>query len=200
MVGGVGPQPEGRGGNMANEAAGDGAASKRKTSRLVMLALAGVVVLAGAGVGGAWALGLFGGANAAAGSGGGAAPAGDGAGPAAAGGGDGHRQAAADPAIEPVFVDLPQLLVNLVSESGGTRFLKLSLAVEVADQATAERIDKLAPRIVDSFQLYLRTLTPKELRGPGSMFRLKEDLHVRIHQAIEPAEVRDVLFKEMLVQ
>jgi len=90
--------------------------------------------------------------------------------------------------------------VNLVSDGGGSRFLKLALAVEVDDQSTAERIERLAPRIVDSFQLYLRTLTPADLRGPGSMFRLKEDLHVRIHEAIAPAEVRDVLFKEMVVQ
>jgi flagellar FliL protein len=78
--------------------------------------------------------------------------------------------------------------------------LKLSLAVEVDDERVGERVTSLSPRIVDSFQLYLRTLTPAELQGPGSMFRLKADLHVRIHEAIQPARVRDVLFKEMLVQ
>ncbi len=180
---------------MTDEAAGDGAASKTK-SKLLLIALVGVVVLVGAGVGGAWALGLFGGAAPSAQDGGTAA---DGASAAEQGGG-GDDAGAAAPAGDPIFVDLPQLLVNLVSDDGGTRFLKLSLAVEVTDERTAERIDQLAPRIVDSFQLYLRTLTAAELRGPGSMFRLKEDLHVRIHRAIAPAEIRDVLFKEMLVQ
>jgi len=180
---------------MTDEAAGDGVASKTR-SKLPLIALVGVVVLVGAGVGGAWALGLFGG-DASSAQGGGASANGAAASEQAAGGDD---EAAAAPAGDPIFVDLPQLLVNLVSDDGGTRFLKLSLAVEVTDERTAERIDQLAPRIVDSFQLYLRTLTAAELRGPGSMFRLKEDLHVRIHRAIAPAEVRDVLFKEMLVQ
>ncbi|NBB70720.1 MAG: flagellar basal body protein FliL [Alphaproteobacteria bacterium] len=180
---------------MTDEAAGDGAASKTK-SKLPLIALVGVVVLAGAGVGAAWALGLFAAAAPSA-QGGAAAADGAAASEQAAGGDDGGAGA---PAGDPIFVDLPQLLVNLVSDDGGTRFLKLSLAVEVTDERTAERIDQLAPRIVDSFQLYLRTLTAAELRGPGSMFRLKEDLHVRIHRAIAPAEVRDVLFKEMLVQ
>lgn len=169
-------------------------------AKLAVIAVVGVLVLAGAGVGAAWALGLFGGGAAtnAAADATGEAP----ATPAGATGDAGGEQAAqgAEPEADPIFVDLPHLLVNLVSEGGGTRFLKLSLAVEVADEDTAARIERLSPRIVDSFQLYLRTLTAAELRGPGSMFRLKEDLHVRIHQAIEPAEVRDVLFKEMLVQ
>ena len=101
---------------------------------------------------------------------------------------------------EPVFVDLPQMLVNLAGGDGRPRFLKLGVAVEVGDPLVAERIQQLSPRIVDSFQMYLRTLTPDELQSPGAMFRLKEDLHVRIHQAIQPLRVTDVLFKEMLVQ
>ena len=173
------------------------AATAKPKSKLVILAAVGALVLTAGGLGGAWALGLFGG---------GAAPAAPNAAPSGDAGGEANdkpaepnaRQAAK--ADDPTFVDLPQLLVNLVSEDGGSRFLKLSLAVEVHDERTAERIDKLSPRIVDSFQLYLRTLTPGELRGPGSMFRLKEDLHVRLQEAIAPAEVEDVLFKEMLVQ
>ncbi len=181
----------------AEEAAGEAAPTPKKKSKLLVVALAGVVVLALAGLGGAWAAGVFGGGEDE------AAAAGDTA-EGDTGADDTDAQATADGADgaaggKPVFVDLPKMLVNLVSDSG-TRFLKLSIAVEVDDPATAERIEQLSPRIVDSFQLYLRTLRPEELRGPGSMFRLKEDLHVRIHQAIEPATVRDVLFKEMLVQ
>jgi flagellar FliL protein len=186
---------------MADEAAGDGAGSKSR-SKLLILTVVGGVLLVGGGAAGAWMLGLVGGtsAPATAAADGETAHGDGGAGAAAAPTGAGGGGHGGEAGAEPIFVDLPHLLVNLVSDTGGTRFLKLSLAVEVGDQKTADRIDKLAPRIVDSFQLYLRTLTPDELRGPGSMFRLKEDLHVRIHRAIAPAEVRDVLFKEMLVQ
>jgi len=170
------------------------ATTAKAKSRLVLVAAVGLVVLVAGGLGGAWALGVFAGTAATAAADDAAAGAAD-----ARDGNGGGRDDAAATAV-PIFVDLPQLLVNLASEGGGTRFLKLALAVEVADPRTAERIEQLTPRIVDSFQLYLRTLTAEELRGPGSMFRLKEDLHVRIHQAIEPARVRDVLFKEMLVQ
>lgn len=196
---------------MADDATADAKAKPaKKSSKLLLFIALGAVLLIGGAVGGAFALGLFGGGEAVAeaetdddhapadekGEPHAAAPA---AGKASgADAGDGKDGAGS--AGEPVFVDLPQLLVNLVVAEGRPRFLKLSLAVEVDDTSTADRVKQLSPRIIDSFQLYLRTLTPQELQGPGSMFRLKEGLHVRIHQAIEPARVRDVLFKEMLVQ
>ncbi len=189
---------------MAEDAETDTAPAPKKSKLPLILAAVGILVLIGGGVGAAFAFGLFGGGAV------------EHASDADAHGDDGHGEddhAAHAPADAhdgaqasghhdgtPVFVDLPQILVNLVVEGGRPRFLKLSLAVEVDDSGTADRIHQLSPRIVDSFQLYLRTLTPNELQGPGSMFRLKEDLHVRIHRAIEPARVRDVLFKEMLVQ
>jgi flagellar protein FliL len=191
--------------------AAEAAPAKGKSKKKLLLVVVGVVVLLGGGLGGAFALGLFGGGEAeeataddhgapAGGAHGDAhpAPAANGDGHAAATQNDGHGGGA--PAGAPVFVDLPQLLVNLSVGDGRPRFLKLSIAVEVDDQVTADRIGQVSPRIVDSFQMYLRTLTPAELQTPGAMFRLKEDLHVRIHQAIEPMRVADVLFKEMLVQ
>ena len=53
---------------------------------------------------------------------------------------------------------------------------------------------------MDSFQLYLRALTPEDLNGASGLYRLKEELLARVNAAIGRAEVRDLLFKEMLVQ
>ena len=56
------------------------------------------------------------------------------------------------------------------------------------------------PRVMDSFQLYLRALTVEEVRGAAGMQRLKEELIARVNLAIEPTQVSAVLLKEMLVQ
>jgi flagellar FliL protein len=173
----------------------------KSRTKLLIIAAAAVVLLGGAGAT-VFALGVFGGGDEAAASSEAADAHGDAHGATAdaahgSAAGDGHG---APVAPAPVFVDLPQMLVNLAVGDGRPRFLKLSIAVEVESPAAAERVSQLSPRIVDSFQMYLRTLTPTELQSPGAMFRLKEDLHVRIHQAIEPLQVADVLFKEMLVQ
>jgi len=99
-----------------------------------------------------------------------------------------------------VFVDLPDLLLNLNVTGKRLRFLKVVTALEVANEETAEVVRQMTPRILDNMHLYFRSVRPEELAGPDGVYRIKEDLLVRVNDTIEPASVRDVLIKEMLVQ
>ena len=56
------------------------------------------------------------------------------------------------------------------------------------------------PRVIDNFQTYLRELRLDDLKGSAGMYRLREELLVRVNAAAAPAKIKDVLFKEMLVQ
>ena len=47
---------------------------------------------------------------------------------------------------------------------------------------------------------YLRAMRPEELQGSEGVYRIKEELLARTNDAIRPAQVRDVLVREMLVQ
>ncbi len=98
------------------------------------------------------------------------------------------------------FVDLPDIIVNLDTGGQRLRFLKLKVALEVASAQDAERVLQLSPRVMDSFQLYLRALTPEDLNGATGLYRLKEELLARVNVAVGTTQVRDLLFKEMLVQ
>ena len=40
----------------------------------------------------------------------------------------------------------------------------------------------------------------EDLRGSAGMIRLKEELLRRVNISVQPIEVQDILFKEMLVQ
>ena len=105
------------------------------------------------------------------------------------------------PEVKPaVFFDMPELLVNL--NTGGKRvsFLKLSIALELNDPTDVPKIQLLMPRLIDSFQVYLRELRLEDLRGSAGVYRLREDLLGRVNEAAKPVQVKDVLFKEMLVQ
>ena len=99
-----------------------------------------------------------------------------------------------------VFVDMPDLIVNLQSDGPRMRFLKLRVSLEVAGEPTAQTVRQLMPRVMDSFQIYLRALDVEEVRGAAGMQRLKEELIARVNLAIEPTQVSAVLLKEMLVQ
>lgn len=99
-----------------------------------------------------------------------------------------------------VYVDLPDLLVNLKSTDRNSSYLKLSIALEVKGQAQADAIKTMMPRVTDSFQVYLRELRIDDLSGSAGMFRLKEELLRQVNTTIAPLKINDVLFKEMLVQ
>jgi len=111
-------------------------------------------------------------------------------------------EAAATPAPPKpsVFFDLPDLLVNLNSTGRKASFLKISISLDLEDQADTARIQAVMPRIIDNFQVYLRELRVEDLRGSGGIYRLREELLARVNAAASPAKVKDVLFKEMLVQ
>ncbi len=109
--------------------------------------------------------------------------------------------AAPAPAAKPsVFFDLPDLLVNLNSTGRKASFLKISISLDLEEQADTARIQAVMPRIIDNFQVYLRELRVEDLRGSGGIYRLREELLARVNSAASPVKVKDVLFKEMLVQ
>jgi flagellar protein FliL len=99
-----------------------------------------------------------------------------------------------------IFYDLPEMLVNLNSTGRRPNFLKIQVSLELTSDAAVENLKVLSPRIVDNFQVYLRELRVEDLRGSAGIYRLREELLARVNSAVRPTKVKDVLFKEMLVQ
>lgn len=99
-----------------------------------------------------------------------------------------------------LFYDVPEMLVNLNSTGPKPTYLKIKLSLEVERQSAIAELDTKLPRVIDNFQVYLRELRLEDLNGSAGMFRLKEELLFRVNSALYPTQVKDVLFKEMLVQ
>lgn len=114
--------------------------------------------------------------------------------------GDGTANRAGRPGEESVYYDLDEILVNLNTGERQARYLRAKITLELPNQAALEAIKRNMPRVIDQFQVYMRELSPEDLNGAAGMFRLKEELLRRVNAAVAPVEVRDVLFKELLVQ
>lgn len=115
-------------------------------------------------------------------------------------GGASHEEAAApEVAAAPVFYDLPDFLVNL-SGPPPQHYLKMRVTLQIANPEIAKTLDAQMPRVLDSFQTFLRELRPEDLQGSDGMLRLKEELLRRINLVLDPTIVSDVLFKEIIVQ
>jgi len=99
-----------------------------------------------------------------------------------------------------VFYDLEDILVNLNTGGRKSSFLKIRVSLELSKESDVPIIESVMPRIVDNFQVYLRELRIDDLQGSAGMYRLREELMRRVSAAAAPARIKDVLFKEMLVQ
>lgn len=99
-----------------------------------------------------------------------------------------------------VFHDLPDILVNLNASGRQASYLKLKVALEHQEPLSTPKLNELMPRVIDNFQVYLRELRPDDLVGSAGLYRLKEELLIRVNQAVAPIKINDVLFKEMLIQ
>ena len=157
-----------------DQAADGEAAAAPKSKRKLVMMIAAVAVLAGAG--GGWFF-FF------------------------RGHGDEMHAEAAPPAKPPVFMDVPEVLVNLAGLPGErVQYLKVKVVLEVKDQSLIEKVQPVLPRVTDIFQTYLRELRPADMNGSIGLFRLKEELTRRVNAAISPNQVNAVLFKEIVIQ
>jgi flagellar FliL protein len=112
-----------------------------------------------------------------------------------------HAEAAAPAAKPPVFVEVPDMMVNLAGAPGErVQYLRVKVVLEVKEEKQVEEIKPTMPRVTDIFQTYLRELRPADLAGSAGLFRLKEELTRRVNAAVAPVKVSAVLFKEIVVQ
>lgn len=119
-------------------------------------------------------------------------------------GADKHAEEAAaapPPGCVATFHDLPEVLVNLASSAPRRQsYMKLKVSLELCRPEERQKVVEMQTRVVDNLQVYLRELRIEDLRGSAGFQRLREELRYRISVALQPVQVRDVLFTEVLVQ
>lgn len=157
------------------EAPAEGDAKKKKR-KLIIVGVAGLVMLLAVGGGAAF---FFGG------------------GEHAEEGGEGTEQAVEG---KPVYFDLPQLLVNLNTGGKQTSFIKTTVTLELASETDVPIVQANLPRLIDNYNTLLREMRANDLYGSAGVYRLREEMLSRANKLLAPAKVKDVLFKELLVQ
>jgi len=98
------------------------------------------------------------------------------------------------------YFEVPDMLVNLNTNGRKTGYLKIALSLVLGSEEDRAQVEQVLPRVIDSFQVYLRELRVEDLQGSAGLQRLREELLLRVATAAKPAEVKDVLFREMLIQ
>lgn len=165
---------------------------KKKVSgkKLALIIIAVVVLMIGGGVAALYFTGKIG-----------SHPAAEGEQAEAEGGhGGGGGEHGEGEATGPIFVDMPQILINLNTTGRRPTYLRLKVSLELVKEDDRAKVTEAMPRVIDTFQLYLRELAIDELQGTAGIERLREELRLRVSAAISPVEIKDVLFSEMIIQ
>jgi flagellar FliL protein len=170
--------------NNKGDKPGDPAAAPAKggKKKLLMLAGGGILLVAG-GVGGAFYAGML-----------------DGVLGLNAENGAAEGEMAGTASAEPVFYELPDIVVSLNTGERKSRFLKVRVNLELDSADDVPQIERVMPRIMDHFQIYLRELRMEDINGSAGTFRLREELLKRVSASAKPAQINDVLFVEMITQ
>lgn len=101
---------------------------------------------------------------------------------------------------KPIYFDMPDIIVNLNSPSPRPHFVNLKLTLEVSSQDNLKKVQDTMPRIIDSFNTYLREVRREDLQGSAGSYRLKTELNTRLTKILGDGVVTDILFKEIIVQ
>ena len=100
----------------------------------------------------------------------------------------------------PVFVDLPEMIVNLDAGPRRETFAKVQCRIEASSAADGAKVTAAVPRIIDMLQTYLRAMRPDELQSGVGLYRLKEAFLARATIVVPDARLDDILFQELIVQ
>lgn len=98
------------------------------------------------------------------------------------------------------YVDVPVMVVNLRSNDGRARLLKLHIMLVAVDAGHSEAVKAKLPLYLDTLQPFLRELRPEDLNGSAAVFRMKEEMMARANDALGTGMVSDVLIQDLVQQ
>ncbi len=100
---------------------------------------------------------------------------------------------------EGVTFALEPFVVNL-SDPTGTRFLKVSLQLELAGPAVMEKAKTKTPQIRDAIITLLTSKTSDALISPEGKLQLKDEINIRINQVLGENSVKNVYLTDFVMQ
>ncbi len=113
--------------------------------------------------------------------------------------GGGQRRAIVELPGPPVQYEFPALVVDLKTGRCRSPFIKLR-AVALVSEPDMARLEEVEAQVVDAFQAFLRDQERQDLVGKAGTDKLRQGFLSILNTALEPAQARNVLFREILLQ
>ena len=98
-----------------------------------------------------------------------------------------------------VMFHLEPLIVNL-ARSQGSRFLKITISLEMSSPEVRPDLEKNIRRLTDSILLLLSTKSFEDVYSVQGKFTLKGEITTRVNQFLTVGQVKGAYFTEFLIQ
>jgi flagellar FliL protein len=98
-----------------------------------------------------------------------------------------------------VVFALEPFVVNL-SDPTGTRFLKVTMQIEVAGPAVMEKAKAKTPQLRDAIITLLTSKSADALISPEGKLQLKDELNIRANQILGENSVKNVYLTDFVMQ
>jgi flagellar FliL protein len=100
-----------------------------------------------------------------------------------------------------VFIPMEEITVNLrQGVENNTSWLKIRVTLEVHGKSNGELVKNMLPKIVDIFQTYLKELRKSDLDGSFGIYKIKDEMMLRINTILYPAKIEGILFQDFMMQ
>lgn len=102
-------------------------------------------------------------------------------------------------ALGPQNIEFKPFIVNL-NDSGGKRYLKLTMSVEVETEALGQEINSKMPMFRDTILLLLSSLSYDDISTLDGKMRLRNQMLNRINTQLSSGKIKNIYFAEFVVQ
>ena len=98
-----------------------------------------------------------------------------------------------------IVAALDPFIVNL-SDDAGKRYLKITMQLELDNEVLNEEVTNKMPQIKDSIITVLSSKTTDDLLTVDGKFKLKEQIQTRVNVLLKTGVVKNVYFVEFVIQ
>ncbi|MFM7199551.1 MAG: flagellar basal body-associated FliL family protein [Myxococcota bacterium] len=107
--------------------------------------------------------------------------------------------AGGDTAMVGIINRMDPFIVNL-NEVDASRYLKVTVELEVSSEETVKELDKRGPQIRDLSVGILSSKSFADIQGADGKYRLKEELMFTINKTLTSGQVKRIYFTAFVVQ
>lgn len=94
---------------------------------------------------------------------------------------------------------LETFIVNL-ADKGGTRYLRVSMDLELEIEGAVEVVEKRLPKIRDAILMILPTKKYEDIGTVEGKVSLREEILTKINELMKPEKIKNIYFTEFVVQ